>query len=217
VRDGFRYVLQVPELRISFIMLAVIGVLTYNFSVTFPLLVTRSLHGSATTFTLVYSAFSAGSLVGALLVAHRSRVRFRAIVLAAAAMGGIMVVLALVPTPLAAVPVAVALGVAAISYMTTTTAIVQLIAKSSMHGRVLALQTVLMIGTTPLGGPLLGAIADAWGARIPIAIGAVGALGASAYGWTASRSIRHAEAADHGEAESPAVATESIETVEQLA
>jgi MFS family permease len=216
VRDGFRYVLQVPELRISFVMLAVIGVLTYNFSVTFPLLVTRSLHGSDTTFTLIYSAFSVGSLVGALMVAHRSRVRFRAIVLAAAAMGAIMAVLALVPDSLAAAPVAIALGVAAISYMTTTTAIVQLIAKPSMHGRVLALQTVLMIGTTPLGGPVLGAIADAWGARVPIAIGAVGALGAAGYGWTASRSIRKHEQGQTDELLTSVVEAE-VDTIEQLA
>lgn len=209
VRDGLRYVLQVPELRISFVMLAVIGILTYNFSVTFPLLVTRSLHGSDATFTLVYSAFSAGSLAGALIVAHRSQVRFRTIVTAAAAMGVVMAALAVAPSALAAFPIAVALGVAAISYMTTTTAIVQVIAKSSMHGRVLALQTVLMIGTTPLGGPALGAMADAWGARVPVAIGSVGALGAAAYGWIASRPIRQRERAEALPLPEP-VSTESV-------
>ena len=83
VRDGLRYVRQVPELRISFVMLAIIGVLSYNFSVTFPLLVTRSLGGSDATYTFVYSAFSVGSLVGALVVAHRGHIRFRAIVIGA--------------------------------------------------------------------------------------------------------------------------------------
>jgi MFS family permease len=193
VRDGLRYVRNVPELRISFVMLAIIGVFSYNFSVTFPLLVTKSLHGSDATYTFVYSAFSVGSLAGALVVAHRSQVRFRAIVIGAAALGMAMVGLALVPSVVVALPVAVVLGVASIAYMTSTTAIVQVIAKDSMHGRVLALQTVLMIGTTPLGGPLLGWIADAWGARVPVAIGAVGALGAATYGWVASRSLSRDE------------------------
>ncbi len=189
VRDGLRYVRHVPELRISFVMLAIVGVLSYNFSVTFPLLVTRSLHGSDTTYTFVYSAFSVGSLAGALVVAHRREVRFRSIVGGSAALGLALGVLTVVPSPLVAFPVAVALGVASIAYMTSTTAIVQVIAAPNMHGRVLALQTVLMIGTTPLGGPLLGWIADGWGARVPVAIGAVGALGAAAYGWLAGRGL----------------------------
>jgi MFS family permease len=190
VRDGLRYVREMPELRISFAMLAVIGVLSYNFSVTFPLLVTRGLHGTDTTYTLIYSAFSVGSLAGALVVAHRSQIRFRGIVMGAAALGASMVVLAAVPTVGAAFPVVVVLGMSSIAYMTSTTAIVQIVARPDMHGRVLALQSVLLIGTTPIGGPLLGAMADAWGARVPVAVGALGALGAAAYGWVASRSIR---------------------------
>jgi MFS family permease len=193
VRDGLRYVRSVPELRISFVMLAIVGILSYNFSVTFPLLVTRSLHGSDSTYTFVYSAFSVGSLVGALVVAHRSQVRFHAIVVGAAALGLAMAALTVVPSWVVALPVAVGLGLASITYMTSTTAIVQVIARDEMHGRVLALQTVLMIGTTPLGGPLLGWMADAWGARVPVAIGAVGALGAAGYGWLASRPLGRAE------------------------
>jgi MFS family permease len=203
VRDGLRYVRQVPELRISFVMLGIVGVLSYNFSVTFPLLVTRSLHGSDTTYTFVYSAFSVGSLAGALVVAHRNQVRFRGIVVGAAALGAAMAALSVVPSPWAALPVAVCLGLASITYMTSTTAIVQVIAKDSMHGRVLALQTVLMIGTTPLGGPLLGWIADAWGARVPVMIGAVGALGAAGYGAWAGRSL------DRGEVERELPLTEA--------
>ncbi len=189
VRDGLRYVRRVPELRISFVMLAIVGVLSYNFSVTFPLLVTRALHGSDTTYTFVYSAFSVGSLAGALVVAHRSQVRFRSIVNGAAALGVALVALTLVPNAWVALPVAVLLGLASIAYMTSTTAIVQVVAADNMHGRVLALQTVLMIGTTPLGGPLLGWIADGWGARVPVAIGAAGALGAAAFGAVAGRSL----------------------------
>ncbi len=195
VRDGLRYVRRVPELRISFVMLAIVGVFSYNFSVTFPLLVTRSLHGSDTTYTFVYSAFSVGSLAGALVVAHRREVRFRSIVGGSAALGLALGALTVVPSPLVAFPVAVALGVASIAYMTSTTAIVQVIAAHNMHGRVLALQTVLMIGTTPLGGPMLGWIADSLGARVPVAIGAAGALGAAAYGWLAGRRLGAGEAA----------------------
>jgi MFS family permease len=188
VRDGLAYVRRVPDLRISFLMLGIIGVLTYNFSVTFPLLVTKGLHGSDTTYTLVYSAFSVGSLTGALVVARRNAVHLRSVIIGAAALGGAMTLLAFVPSAAVALVVAVALGIASIAYMTSTTAIVQVTARPDMHGRVLALQTVLLIGTTPIGGPMLGAMADAWGARVPVAVGAIGAFAAAAYGWMASRS-----------------------------
>ncbi len=216
VRDGLRYVRQVPELRISFIMLGVIGVLSYNFSVTFPLLVTRGLHGNDTTYTLIYSAFSVGSLAGALVVAHRSQIHFLGIVVGAAALGLSMAVLAVVPSVAAAFPVVVVLGVSSIAYMTSTTAIVQIIARSNMHGRVLALQSVLLIGTTPIGGPLLGAMADAWGARVPVAVGAVGALGAAAYGWVASRSIRQRDHDEPYAVVDPVPAAPSVPTAPEL-
>jgi MFS family permease len=70
---------------------------------------------------------------------------------------------------------AVALGVS----MTATTALAQLQANRQMVGRVLALQTVLMIGTTPIGGPILGVVADAVGGRAPVLIGGIAALVAS--------------------------------------
>jgi len=56
-----------------------------------------------------------------------------------------------------------------------------------MVGRVLALQTVLLIGTTPIGGPLLGLLADAAGGRAPVALGGAMALLAAAVGWLMAR------------------------------
>jgi hypothetical protein len=74
-------------------------------------------------------------------------------------------------------------------YMTATTALVQVRADPTMHGRVLALQSVLLIGTTPVGGPILGAIADAFGARAPVVIGGIAALGAAVWGAVRGRHV----------------------------
>src|SRR5947199_262820 len=65
VREGIRYVRSVPELRLPFVMLAVVGTLSYNFTVVFPLFVEHTLHGSDASYTLVYAVFSAGALAGA--------------------------------------------------------------------------------------------------------------------------------------------------------
>src|SRR5947209_1721124 len=74
VRAGLRYVRSVPDLWLPFVMLAVVGTLSYNFSVVFPLFVVHGLHGSDASYTLVYSVFSAGALIGAIVVADRRSV-----------------------------------------------------------------------------------------------------------------------------------------------
>ncbi len=189
VRAGLRYVRSVPALWVTFVMLAIIGTLTYNFSVLFPLFVIRGLHGSDATYTLVYSVFSVGSLVGALAVARRSTVRVRFIVMGAAAFGASMLILAGAPTLVWVFPIVFLVGLTSISYMTATTAIVQVRSDPQMQGRVIALQTVLLVGTTPIGGPLLGALADAYGARVPVVVGGVAAIGAAAWGAIVGRRL----------------------------
>ena len=73
--------------------------------------------------------------------------------------------------------------------MTATTSIAQLRTSREMIGRVLSIQTVLLIGTTPIGGPILGALADSVGPRFPIFIGGIGALAAAAFGLLAARRV----------------------------
>jgi MFS family permease len=187
VRAGLKYIASVPELWITFAMLLIVGTISYNFTVVFPLFVEKGLHGGDGAYTLVYSAFSAGSLVGALLVARRTSVGIRTVALGAACLGASMLVLSAVPNVAVAIGVAAVVGAASVAFMTATTAIAQLRSDQDMMGRVLAIQTVLIIGTTPIGGPILGAIADAVGARSPVLIGGVGALAAAAFGLIAVR------------------------------
>src|SRR3954454_15532717 len=182
VREGLRYVRHMPDLRIPLVMVAVVGTLTFNFSVVLPLFVERTLHGTDTSYTLVYSVLSVGSFVGALLTAHRKSVEVRHVVTASFAFGCAMFVFAAMPTLASAFPVALFVGLSSIAFMTASTAIVQVRADPAMRGRVLALQAMVLIGSTPVGGPILGAVCDAFGARAGLVIGAVAAIGAAAYG-----------------------------------
>jgi MFS family permease len=189
VRAGLRYIARVPDLWITFVMLLLIGTMSYNFAVVFPLFVVRGLHGGNGTYTLVYSDFSAGGLVGALLVARRSTLSIRTVAVGAVGLGAAMLVLSAVPDVALAFVVAPLVGAASVAYMTATTAIAQLRTESHMIARVLALQTVLLVGTAPIGGPILGAIADAVGVRAPVLIGGVAALAAAAFGMLAARRV----------------------------
>jgi MFS family permease len=187
VREGLRYLRSVPVLWISFAMLGAVGTLSYNFSVTLPLFVTGSLHASEGTFTVLYSVFSLGAVVATLIVANRGMVRLRHVILGAAALGVTMLLLAAAPDVAVAVPAVFLVGMAGILYLTSTTAIVQVEARPEMHGRVLSLQTVVLIGTVPVGGPLLGWLSDTLGGRAPLVVGGVVSVLAAAFGWWARR------------------------------
>ena len=187
VRAGVRYLFDTPPLWISFMMLAIVGTLSYNFNVTLPIFVTQVLHSSETTYTLLYSTFSIGAVVCSLFIAHRGLTQMRHIILGAVLLGVAMLLLAPVSSVMLAVPIIFVAGMASILYMTATTAIAQTEAKREMHGRVLALQTVLIGGPMAIGGPILGGLADAFGGRVPIVLGGVAALSAAAIGAWASR------------------------------
>ncbi len=187
VRAGLRYVGSMPVLWITFAMLAAIGILAYNFNVTLPLLVIHGLHSTQGAFTLLYSVYGAGALVGALIVAHQNLVGMRNITYGAVALGITMIALAFAPGVAVAAPIIFLMGVASILYMTATTTMVQVKAKPEMHGRVLALQTVLLVGTAPIGGPLLGGLADVTGARVPILLGGLACVTAALFGYWAFR------------------------------
>ncbi len=197
VRTAIRYIAATPSLRISFVMLMVIGTLGYNLTVELPLFVERSLHDGDTAFTFLYTMFSVGALASALVVAHRQLVHLRNVLIGAGAFGVALVILALTPGLVLAIPVLLALGVASILYFTATTAIVQVDADPRLHGRILAVQTILLVGTAPIGGPIDGAIADVFGARVPLLLGGVAALAAASWGLLAARRA-HALGRDDG-------------------
>ncbi|MFT3855765.1 MAG: MFS transporter [Ilumatobacteraceae bacterium] len=197
VRAGLRYARSKADLWVPLTMMAIIGTLTFNFSVVMPLFVKTTLGGSDTTFTILYSVVSVGSLVGALFTARRRTIEVHDVVVGAAIFGAAMLVFSVSPGLVTSFPFAVLVGFTSIVFMTSSTAIVQVRAEPEMRGRVLALQAIVFLGSTPIGGPLIGWICDQFGARVGIAVGGVAALGAAAWGYVAdshrARSERDAD------------------------
>lgn len=214
VREGLRYVRGINDLWVPMVMVAIVGTLTFNFSVVLPLFVERTLHGSDGSYTLVYSVLSVGSFFGALVAAHRRSVEVRHVVYAAFAFGVAMLAFAAMPNLLSAFPVALLVGFSSIAFMTTSTAIVQVRATPNMRGRVLALQSMVLIGSTPIGGPVLGWVCDAFGARFGLLIGGVAALGAATWGrLAAARYTARARAAVPIEAHEAEGLAQEVEVV----
>jgi len=196
IREGFRYVRGVPDLWIPLVMMAVIGTLTFNFNVVMPLFVKKTFHGDDGTFTLLLSVISVGSLIGALATARRRVVEVRHVVMAAAAFGVTMTVFAFLPNLATVFPVGLLVGGASIAFMTASTAIVQVRADPTMRGRVLALQAIVFLGSTPIGGPLVGAICDLINPRAGVFVGGLAALVAAGGGWIAIRRRAETERAN---------------------
>jgi MFS family permease len=188
VRAGFRYVRSVRDLWVPMVMMAIIGVFAFNFSVVFPVFVTDDLGGSDAAFTVLFSILSVGSLVGALVVARRRTIDVRTVAVSAFGFGAPMLLLAAVPNLVTATLVGVAIGFGSIAFLTSSTTIVQVRSDPQMRGRVLALQGMVFLGSTPIGGPMLGWICEELGARWGIVVGALACFGAGAWGLARSRS-----------------------------
>jgi MFS family permease len=201
VRAGLRYARSKTDLWVPLVMMAIIGTLTFNFNVIMPLFVKTTLGGSDTTFTILYSIVSIGSLCGALLTARRKTIEVHDVVVGAALFGVAMLVFSASPGLAASIPFAVFVGFSSIIFMTASTAIVQLRSAPEMRGRVLALQAIVFLGSTPIGGPFIGWICDQFGARAGFVVGGLAALGAAGWGYVVDgRHTREEAAAEHQEA-----------------
>jgi MFS family permease len=193
IRAGLRYARSVPDLWVPLVMMAVVGTLAYNFQTVFPLFIKRSLGGTNTTFTLLFSVVSIGALVGALATARRKTIDVRMVALTSLGFGASLALMTFVPTVALAFPVGLLVGLGSIAFLTASTAIVQIRSDPMMRGRVLALQAMVFLGSTPIGGPIVGWIAQRFGPRYAVGIGAVAALGAGAWGLMKARKCAPAE------------------------
>jgi len=190
VREGLRYVRHTPVLFVPLVMMLFVGTLAFNFQVTLPLLVTRTFDRSKVAFTVLFSVISLGSLVGALWTARRRTIGVADVIRASLGFGLALLALAVAPTVAWAFPLGLVLGMTSIGFLTASTAIVQTEAAPEMRGRVLALQAMVFLGSTPIGGPIVGAIAEYVGPRWAVAVGGVAALAAAAWGTLALRGQR---------------------------
>ena len=200
VRAGLRYAWSTPSLRVPLIMLAVVSTLAYNYSVVLPLL-TKSVFGrGGGSYGVLSAAMGVGALAGALLMASRGKPSRRLLIGAAFAFGAVTIALALTPGYYVGLALLVLMGGAGVLFISTTNALLQLNAADAMRGRVMALWSIVFLGSTPIGGPITGLIVRGLGVRWAIAIGGVAAL-ATATG--AALALRHRRVVEEGSCEAP--------------
>jgi len=176
VRQGLRYVRSTPDLLIPLVMIAVIGTLAWEFQVTLPLMASQVFHGGAASYGVMASVMGAGAVVGGLISAARARPGARALCLAAIGWGIAILAAAAAPTLTLELAALVFVGYGSITFNSLAKTTLQLAARPEMRGRVMALWALAWLGSTPVGGPIVGWTGQVIGARWALVIGGVATL-----------------------------------------
>jgi MFS family permease len=176
LRAALGYVRRTPELAIPLGMMAVVGTLTLNFQVLLPLMARFTFDGGPSAYSLLLSVMGAGAVVGALVAGTRTRVSARLLVGASVWLGALTLALAAAPSYALAVAALVPLGAATVTFAASVNSALQLHVEPEMRGRVMALYSIVFLGSTPIGGPFVGWLAQAAGPRASLVVGGVAAL-----------------------------------------
>jgi MFS family permease len=180
IRAALAYVRRTPSLAIPLAMMAVVGTLGFNFQVILPLLARFAFDGGPAAYTALAVAMGVGSVAGALATGTRSRIGPGLLVGAALAFGALALVAAAAPSLPLAVAALVPLGAATVTFAAGINSALQLSARPDMRGRVMALYSIVFLGTTPIGGPLVGWLSEVAGPRAGLVLSGAAALGAAA-------------------------------------
>jgi len=176
VRQGLRYVRNTPELLIPLLMIAVVGTLAWEFQVSLPLMASKVFHGGAGSYGVMASVMGGGAVVGGLISAARARPRARVLCLAAIGWGIAILAAAVAPSFALELAALVFVGYGSITFNSLAKTTLQLAAKPEMRGRVMALWALAWMGSTPIGGPIVGWTGQAIGARWALVIGGLATL-----------------------------------------
>lgn len=181
VMDTLRYVAGVPVLRRALGSMAIVGTFTLEMSVTLPLISSNTFGGDGSTYGILLALMSIGGIAGSLAAGvwgdpqlDRLEVVLVACFVAVAAAG-------IAPTlPFEALAL-VFTGLTTFYYVAIASTGAQLNATPEHRGRVLALWSMAFLGTTMIGAPIIGWIANVWGPRAGLLAGAVACLAAAAF------------------------------------
>jgi MFS family permease len=173
LRAGFRYAAGVPDIIRPLLMMAVVGTFAFEFVISFPLLAHDTFHGGADAYGWLLGGFGVGAVGGGVYALGKARTGVGLLGRVAVGYAVAMALLAIAPTLWTAVGAAVMVGVATILFLTTGNSTIQLASDPHYRGRVMALWSIAVVGCTPIGAPIIGAVSRA-----------VACAGAAAISWS---------------------------------
>ncbi|GAA4005891.1 MFS transporter [Deinococcus rubellus] len=176
--EGFAYVRQRPDLRVILLMLFFVGTFAINFPIFISTMSVSVFHAGAGEYGLLNSVMAVGAVAGALLAARRDTVPFGVLLSGAAVLGVGLALAAVMPSIWLFGLTLVVVGISAQTFMNSSNTIMQLSTEPAMRGRVMALRLAVALGAMPIGAPLLGWVADTFGPRWSMGMGAMSGLAA---------------------------------------
>lgn len=212
LREGFRYVASEPRLLTLLIMMGIIGMLAYEFQVLLPVVAKQTFHGGPETYGFLTASMGVGAVFGGLITAARGRTGLRPVSIAAAVFGATILIAAVAPILAVEIGALAVVGWASVSLSATGNTTLQLDSDPSMRGRVMSLWAVAFLGSTPIGGPLMGWVAAMGGGRIGLGVGGVSCLVASAIGLTVVWRLKQRPTRDAADAAGAAGASVDVES-----
>lgn len=165
LRDGVRYVRSRPDIILILAIVFSAGTFGFNFQMTTALMATEVFGKGAGEYGLLGSILAIGSLAGSLIAARRAVPRQTVIIACAVAFGFVEILSGFAPTYLLFAISQPLCGITSLLMIATANAFVQMRVSAEMRGRVMALYMMIFMGGTPLGAPILGWVAEQWGAR----------------------------------------------------
>lgn len=176
IREGFRYVRGRSDLLLVFVMVFLMGTIGVNFPIYSSTMASIVFHQGADGFGILSSAFAVGSVAGALLAARREKPRLLSVALGGAGFGFSLIAAACMPVYWAFALTLPLVGITSITMLNNANAYVQTTTDPAIRGRVMSLYMAIMMGGTPIGAPIVGAVANAAGPRWGLVVGALGGL-----------------------------------------
>ena len=183
LRAGLRYAAGVPAIIRPLLMMALVGPFTFEFEVSLPLLAETTFHGSGTTYSWLLGAMGTGAVAGGLYAARSARTGVTRLIKVSFGYAIAVSLVAAAPTLPAAIAACALAGLASVIFLTTGNATIQLASDPEYRGRVTALWSMALVGSTPIGSPVIGALADLASPRYALGLGAAACLAAVVVGW----------------------------------
>ena len=177
--EGLRYVWKRSDLKAILVMLFLIGTFGLNFPIFISTMAVSVFHTDASGYGLLSSIMAIGTVTGALLGARREKPSFRLLLIGAAFFGVGCTLAAVAPGYWSFAGALVLIGVASLTLLNTTNSLVLLSTDTAMRGRVMALRVSVALGGTPIGAPIVGWVANHWGPRWALGVGAAAGFTAS--------------------------------------
>ena len=182
LQEGFKYVASSNILGPTLLMMAIIGTLTFEFQVSLPLIAHNTFNGDASSYAFLSISMGVGAVIGGIFFASRKGIKPYKLVSASLFFGLAVLAAALMPSLLVTGLAMVLVGICSINFSSLGNTTLQLVSSPQMRGRVMSFWSVAFLGSTTIGGPIVGWFAQAVGARWGLALGGLAALVAAALG-----------------------------------